>query len=182
MATTRSLFSEISFGFNFRCRINSPLRKRGQDQGESRGPTGVHGPTTQVTGVLRNPGGLPIMSLTAHDGDPLLEVHPLITITIIRVIKLRALVMRSPNHRSLLRVQLSLDLRSKKWLKLLWCHSLKQVQRKLMVNRLRLANLILKCSKSNGKLLRGLSLLPSLIGRLNFMSSYGAFLTKSGLS
>jgi hypothetical protein len=108
------------------------------------------------------------MSITAHHGDPLLEVHPLITI-IIRVIKLRGLVMRSPNHRSLLRLQLSLDLRSKKWLKLLWCHSLKQVQQKLLVDRLSLANPILQHSKSNGKLLRGLSLLRNLIGRPNFI-------------
>jgi hypothetical protein len=69
------------------------------------------------------------MSLTAHNGDFLPEFHPLITITnIIRVIKLRALVMGSLKHRSLLRAQLSLGLRSEKWLKLLWCHSLKQVQ------------------------------------------------------
>jgi hypothetical protein len=93
------------------------------------------------------------MSLTAHHRDPLLEVHPLITI-IIRVIKLKALVMRSPNHRSLLRVQLSLDLRSKKWLKLLWCHSLKQVQQKLLVDHLSLANLILKCKLCNDRLPR----------------------------
>jgi len=38
------------------------------------------------------------MSLTAQHGDPLLEVHPLITTITNRVIKLRALVMRSPNH------------------------------------------------------------------------------------
>jgi hypothetical protein len=69
------------------------------------------------------------MSLTAHRGDLLSEVHPLITITkIISVIKLGALIMGSLKHKSLLRVQPSLDLRSEKWLKLLWCHSLKQVQ------------------------------------------------------
>ncbi len=107
------------------------------------------------------------MSLTAHRGDPLLEVHPLITT--IRVIKLRALVMRSPNHRLLLRVQLSLGLRNEKWLKLLWCHSLKQVQRKLLVLQLSLANPILQPSKSQGKLLRGLSLLPNLVERPNFI-------------
>ena len=140
---------------NCRCRINSPLHKRGQDQGESRGPTGVHGTTTKVTGVLRHPGGIPIMSLTAQHEDLLLGFHPLIIITkLIRVIKLRALAMGSPKHKSLLRVQLSLHLRSEKWLKLLWCHSLKQVQRQLPVVPLSLASRILRHSLCNCRLLR----------------------------
>ncbi len=55
------------------------------------------------------------MSLMAHRGDLLPEVHPLFTITkILRVIKLKALIMGSQRHRSLLRVQPSLDLRSEK--------------------------------------------------------------------
>jgi hypothetical protein len=109
------------------------------------------------------------MSLTARRGDLLQEVHPLIIITkTIRVIKLRALVMGNLKHRSLLRVQLSLDLRSEKWLKLLWCHSLKQVQRQLPVVLLSLANKILPHRLCNCRLQRGWSLLPSLIGRLNF--------------
>ena len=149
-------------------RINSPLRKRGQDQGENREPTGVQGTTTQVTGVLRHPGGILIMSLMAQHGDLLLGFHPLIIITkLIRVIKLRALVMGSPKHKSLLRVQLSPHLRSKKWLKLLWCRSLKQVQRQLPVVPLNLAGKILQHRLCKCTLLRGWSLLPNLIGRLN---------------
>jgi hypothetical protein len=109
------------------------------------------------------------MSLTAHSGDLLPEFQPLIiTIITIRVIKLRALVMGSLKHKSLLRVQLSLGLRSEKWLKLLWCHSLKQVQQRLPVILLSLASKILRHRLYNYRLLRGWSLLPSLIGRLNF--------------
>jgi hypothetical protein len=107
------------------------------------------------------------MSLMAHHGDPLLEVHPLIII--IRVIKLRALVMRSPKHKLFRRAQFSLGLRNEKWLRLLWCHSLKQVQRKLLVLLLSLANPLLQPSKSQDKLLRGLSLLPNLIERPIFI-------------
>ncbi len=109
------------------------------------------------------------MSLTAHRGDLLPEVHPhpLITITI-RVIKLRALVMGSLKHKSLLRAQLSLGLRSEKWLKLLWCHSLKQVQQRLLAVLLSLANKILCHRLYNYRLQRGWSLLPNSIGRLNF--------------
>jgi hypothetical protein len=109
------------------------------------------------------------MSLTAHNGDLLPEFHPLITITnIIRVIKLRALVMGSLKHRSLLRAQLSLGLRSEKWLKLLWCHSLKQVQQRLPAVLSSLANKILRHRLYKYRLQRGWSLLPNLIGRLNF--------------
>ncbi len=109
------------------------------------------------------------MSLTAHNGDLLPEFHPLIIITnTIRVSKLRVLVMGSLKHISLLRVQLSLGLRSEKWLKLLWCHSLKQVQQRLPAVLLSLANQILRHRLYNYRLPRGWSLLPNLIGRLNF--------------
>ena len=171
MATTGSLFSEIILALNnCRCRINSPLRKRGQDQGKSHGPTSIHGPTTKVTGVLRNLGGNPTMSLAAHRGDLLPGVHPLIIITnTTRVIKLRALVMGNRKHRSLLRVQPSLHLRNEKWLKLFLCYCLKQVQQQLPVTQLSLANnKVLQHRLCNCKLQRGWSLLPNLTGRLNF--------------
>ncbi len=83
-----------------------------------------------------------------------------------RVIKLLALVKDSPNHLLLKGSQLRLTLRRERWLKLLLGHSPKQVQQKLSVCLLRLANLVLKNRPCNCGLPRGLSLLPGLLGRL----------------
>jgi hypothetical protein len=99
MATMRSSFSEINFGFKqLQMSDQQSSPQEGSGSRQKLWTYGVHGPTTQVTGVLQSPGELPTMSLTAHSGDLLPGVHPLITtITLIRVVKLTAQVREAEN-------------------------------------------------------------------------------------
>jgi hypothetical protein len=75
--------------------------------------------------------------LMVQCGVPLLGYHPLISITIIRAIKLLVPVKESRKHLLLQRVQLCLNLRRERWLKFLLGHSRKQVQQLLPVSLLK---------------------------------------------
>jgi hypothetical protein len=104
--------------------------------------------------------------LMVQCGVPLLGYHPLISITIIRAIKLLVPVKESRKLLLLQRVQLCLNLRRERWLKFLLGYSRKLFQQLLPVSLLRLAGKTLKRRLCNCRLPRESSLLPGLLERL----------------
>jgi hypothetical protein len=154
---------------NFICRTNNSICRKGKAKKVVHGPTGICGLQTQVTGVLQRYGGCLTMDLMVQCGAPLLWYHPLITTMVNRVIKLLALIKESRQHLLFQRIQLRLNVRRERWLKLLRGHSQKQVQQLLSVILIRLASKILPHRLCNFRLPTGLSILPGSLGRLSFI-------------